>query len=109
MKKSSWFIYGFYIFYLNFFTWYTWANDSNIGIIINKCYSFKDILKVIVLLCICILINLVIYKLVTKKHKFSKKYLLIPICIMLFGLFVGISLGALRYIDNNSYSVSQFK
>ncbi|MBU5487351.1 hypothetical protein KQI77_04135 [Clostridium sp. MSJ-8] len=103
MKKSSWVRYGFYIFYLNYFIASIWANGNNIKNFIDKCYSYYDILKVIIFLSICILINFVIYRLVTIRYELSKKDYIIPICIMLFGLFVGISIGTLRYMESNNY------
>ena len=103
MKKSSWFRYGFYSFYLNYFTASIWANENNIKNFINKCYSYYDILKVIIYLSICTLTNLVIYRFVTIKYELSKKDFIIPICIMLFGVAVGISLGILQYIEYNNY------
>lgn len=103
MKKSSWLRYGFYNFYLYYFIGIEWAYGKNTKNFINKCYSFKDILKVIFFLIICTLINLVIYKLVTIKHKLSKKYFLIPFCVMLLGVIVGSLLGILEYIEYTEY------
>ena len=102
MKKSSWVRYGFCIFYLNYIIASIWASD-NIKNFVDKCYSYYDILKVIIFLSICTLINLVIYRFVTIRYELSKKDYIIPICIMLFGLSVGISIGTLRYIEGNNY------
>lgn len=103
MKKSSWFRYGFYNFYLYYFIGIEWAYGKNTKNFTNKCYSFKDILKFIIFLVICTLINFVIYKLVTIKHKLSKKYFLIPFCVMLLGVIVGSLLGMLKYTEYIEY------
>lgn len=103
MKKSSWFRYGFYNFYLYYFIGIEWGYSKNSENFINKCYSFKDVLKTIIFLVICTLINLVIYKLVTIKHKLSKKYFLIPFCVMLLGVTVGILLGMLKHSEYMEY------
>ena len=100
MKKSSLAIYGFYNFYFNYFIQGIGPFDKSVKCIINKTYSIKDRINglLVVMLCLCIytLINLLIYKFVTRKHKLSKVYLLIPLFTMALGIIAGASLFILR-------------
>ena len=108
MKKSLWVLYGFLNFIFNFIVTiifhdlyffciccfrYGWCRGIGQRLFSRRIHAG---LELIFFFSIYILINMKIYKFVTRKHKICKVYLRIPLCTMALGMITGASLFILR-------------
>lgn len=101
MKKSYWIVYGFFNYLINFlitvicrFVWQFLIDNVIYGCSwtqtkIMLSNRIEGVLTIIFLVGIYTSINLLVYKLITKRYKLTNIYLLIPIGTMILGIVRG--------------------